>query len=222
MPHPDLEPSCLWAHSAPYDGRARHLLSDHLYGTAALAERFARPFQAGPLARYGGLIHDVGKAAPDWQAKLAEVEALDHQAEANGHGGRRTPVGIDHKTAGAWLAWTSDLPNKRLGQLVSLIVYGHHGYVRSRRELVELFDPERPGRPTVGELLSATVRRVSGLVPEIMQRDVMALPPWFTAVPPDERVLAAELLTRLVAHGGGHPPGWPRIATARSTCGTAW
>jgi hypothetical protein len=120
VPHPDLEPSCLWAHSAPYDGRARHLLSDHLYGTAALAERFARPFQAGPLARYGGLIHDVGKAAPDWQAKLAEVEALDHQAEANGHGGRRTPVGIDHKTAGAWLAWTSDLPNKRLGQLVSL------------------------------------------------------------------------------------------------------
>ena len=105
---------------------------------------------------------------------------------------------------------------------MSLIVYGHHGYVRSRRELVELFDPERPGRPTVGELLSATVRRVSGLVPEIMQRDVMALPPWFTAVPPDERVLAAELLTRLVAHGGGHPPGWPRIATARSTCGTAW
>jgi hypothetical protein len=45
VPHPDLEPSCLWAHSAPYDGRARHLLSDHLYGTAALAERFARPFK---------------------------------------------------------------------------------------------------------------------------------------------------------------------------------
>ena len=196
---PGLEPSCLWAHSAPDEDRARHLLADHLYGTAALAERFARPFQAGPLARYGGLIHDVGKAAPDWQARLAEVEALDHQAAAEGHGGRRTPVGIDHKTAGAWLAWTAGPPNGRLGQLVSMIVYGHHGYVRSRRELAELFDPEQPGQTAAGGQLSATIRRVSGLVPEIMQRDVMGLPPWFAAVPPDERLLAAELLTRMVA-----------------------
>jgi CRISPR-associated endonuclease/helicase Cas3 len=89
VPHPDLEPSCLWAHSAPYDGRARHLLSDHLYGTAALAERFARPFQAVPLARYGGLIHDVGKAAPDWQAKLAEVEAP--RSSGGGERARRAP-----------------------------------------------------------------------------------------------------------------------------------
>ena len=189
----------MWAHSAPHDGRARHLLADHLYGTAALAEGFARPFQAGPLARYGGLIHDVGKAAPGWQAKLAEVEALDHQAAAEGDSGRRTPVGIDHKTAGAWLAWNAGPPNKRLGELVGLIVYGHHGYVRSKGELAELFDPERPGQPAAGEQLSATVRRLSGLVPEIMQRDVMALPPWFAAVPPHERLLAAELLTRLVA-----------------------
>src|SRR5258705_56826 len=95
----DLEPLCLWAHSAPDEDRARHLLADHLYCTAALAARF-------------------------------------------------------------------DLER--------------------RRQAVE------------GQL-PATIGRVSGLVPEIMQRDVMALPPWFAAVPPDERLLAAELLTRMVA-----------------------
>ena len=47
--------------------------------------------------------------------------------------------------------------------------------------------------------LSATIGRVAGLVPEIMRRDVLVLPPWFAAVPRDERLLAAELLTRLVA-----------------------
>jgi CRISPR-associated endonuclease/helicase Cas3 len=189
----------LWAHSAPDEDRARHLLADHLYGTAALAERFARPFDAGPLARYGGLVHDVGKAAPDWQAKLAEVEGLDHQAAAQGQVGRRTRVGIDHKSAGAWLGWTTGPPNRSLGQLVSLIVYGHHGYVRSRSELAELFDPEQPEQPTADEPWSATVERVSELVPEIMQRMVLTLPSWFAAVPPEERLLAGELLTRMVA-----------------------
>ena len=199
MTQPDLGPSCLWAHSAPAAGHSRHLLIDHLRGTAALAELFAEPFQAGPPARYGGLIHDVGKAAPNWQARLAEVEALDHQAAARGERGRRTPVGIDHKTAGALLAWTADQPHRLLGQLVSLIVYGHHGYIRSRGELEDCFDPGRPAPQTGREPLPTTIRRVSGLVPEIMQRDALVLPPWFSAVPRDERLLAAELLTRMVA-----------------------
>jgi CRISPR-associated endonuclease/helicase Cas3 len=194
-----LEASCLWAHSAPCAGRARHPLVDHLQGTADLAERFAELFGAGALARYAGLIHDVGKAAPDWQARLAEVEALDHQAAAMGRGGRRTPVGIDRKMAGSWLAWTADLPARRLGELVSLIVCGHHGYVRSRGDLAECFDPGRPGLTEQEQSLSATIEHVAGLVPAIMRRDVLVLPSWFTAVPRDERLLAAKLLARLVA-----------------------
>ncbi len=191
------EPSCLWAHSAPSSGRSRHLLSEHLYGTAALAERFARPFQAGPLARYGGLVHDIGKAAPDWQEKLLQVEAIDHKA-AGERGDRRTPVGIDHKTAGAWLAWTDPSP-KRPGKLVGLIVYGHHGYIRSKGKLEDAFDPQQPSLPDLEDRAAAAVRRVSRLVPEIVQRDVMALPPWFTGVPSGDRLLASELLTRMVA-----------------------
>jgi CRISPR-associated endonuclease/helicase Cas3 len=199
MTQPDAGPPCLWAHSAPNRNRERHLLADHLYGTGALAEKFAQPFQAGPLARYGGLIHDVGKAAPEWQTKLAEAEAQDHQAATDGHSGRRTRVGVDHKTAGAWLAWSAAPPNRRLGELVSLIVYGHHGYVRSRQELTELFDPERPGPRAVGEQQSTAIARVSALVPEVAPGEVLALPPWFSIVPPEERLLAGELLTRMVA-----------------------
>lgn len=190
------EPSCLWAHSAPSRGRDRHLLSDHLYGTAALAELFARLFQAGPLAHYGGLIHDVGKAAPDWQEKLVQVEAIDH--ETAGERGYRTPVRIDHKTAGAWLAWTDQSP-KRPGKLVSMIVYGHHGYIRSKGELEDAFDPRNPTLPEQVDRAAAAASRVANLVPEILQRDDLTLPPWFTAVPSDERPLARELLTRMVA-----------------------
>jgi len=192
--------SCLWAHSAPDAGRGRHLLAEHLQGTAALAEGFAEPFQAGSLARYGGLVHDVGKASPQWQARLAEVEALDHQAVAEGRGGPRTPVGLDHKTAGAWLAWSAEAPapHRVSGQLLAQVVYGHHGYIRSRRVVRALFEPGRP-EPVVGEAERAAIERVSAVVPEVAPRMLAGLPAWFDDVPREERRLALELLTRMVA-----------------------
>jgi CRISPR-associated endonuclease/helicase Cas3 len=198
MTQPDPGAPCLWAHSAPNPGRERHLLVDHLYGTGALAEEFAQGFQAGPLARYGGLIHDVGKAAPDWQAGLAAAEAKDHQAAAAGQGGRRTRVGVDHKAAGAWLAWSAGPPNRRLGELVGQLVYGHHSHVGSREELKDLFDPGRPD-PAMGEQQLVAIARVSALVPEVARQGAPMLPPWLSAVPPEEGLLAVELLMRMVA-----------------------
>jgi CRISPR-associated endonuclease/helicase Cas3 len=198
MTLPDALVPCLWAHSAPNPGRQRHLLVEHLYGTGVLAEKFALSFQAGPLARYGGLIHDVGKAAPHWQARLAAAEAKDHQAAKAGQGGHRSRVGVDHKTAGAWLAWSAGSPNRRLGELVGQIVYGHHSHIGSREELRWLFDPGQPD-PAVGEQQLAAIARVSALVPEVARQDALMLPPWFSSVPPEERLLAGELLTRMVA-----------------------
>jgi CRISPR-associated endonuclease/helicase Cas3 len=198
MTQPDALAPCLWAHSAPSPDRGRHLLVDHLYGTGVLAEKFAQSFQAGPLARYAGLIHDVGKAAPDWQAGLAAAEAKDHQAAKAGQGGRRTRVGVDHKTAGAWLAWSAGSPNRRLGEVVGQVVYGHHSHVGSRQELKDLFDPGLPD-PAVREQQLAAIARVSALVPEVAWQDALMLPLWFSAVPPEEGLLAAELLTRMVA-----------------------
>jgi len=196
MAQPDMDVPCLWAHSARSGDEARHLLADHLQGTAALAEEFARPFGAGALARYGGLVHDTGKAAPKWQAGLLEAEARDRKAAAEGRSGSRSPVGIDHKVAGAWLAWSA--PHGRAGQFVGQIVYGHHGYIRSRQELKELFDPERPS-PSVGDRELAAIARVSAIVPEVSRREMLELPQWLASVPREERLLAAELLTRMVA-----------------------
>jgi CRISPR-associated endonuclease/helicase Cas3 len=193
-----MQQSCLWAHSAPSIARARHLLSDHLYGTAALAERFASPFHGGSLARYAGLVHDVGKAAPDWQERLIDVEALDHQVSGEA-GRRRTRVGIDHKTAGAWLAWTADPSPGRPGKLVSLVIHGHHGSLRSWGDQEDAFDPQSPALPSLRQQAESAIRRASGVVPEIMRRDVMALPPWFASVPAGRRRVAADLLVRMVA-----------------------
>jgi CRISPR-associated endonuclease/helicase Cas3 len=199
MGQADLGPPCLWAHSAPAAGRERHLLADHLRGTAALADRFGAVFGAGPLAGYGGLVHDVGKASPEWQARLAEVEALDHRA-AEGRGGRRTPVGRDHKRAGAWLAWSADAPgpHRVSGQLIGQLVLGHHGSLRSRREVKALFDPGRPD-PAAGPQQRAAIERVRAAVPEVSCHKLPGLPSWFDGVPRDEQTLALELLTRMVA-----------------------
>jgi hypothetical protein len=63
----------------------RHLLADHRRSTAALARRFGAEFQAGDLTGALGRFHDVGKAAPIWQAGLVRDESV----------GAR--VGLDHK-----------------------------------------------------------------------------------------------------------------------------
>ena len=84
------------------DGREQTVL-EHLTGTAALAEAFARPFGAEEQAVLAGLAHDIGKYSAAFQRRL--------------HGGRK----VDHATAGAYECW-------KLGQLyAAFAVAGHHG-----------------------------------------------------------------------------------------------
>ena len=87
----------LWAHSV--NGRGiRHLLADHLRGTAALARTFGDAFGAGELAGYLGLTHDVGKSECGWQQGLLAVDGT--------HGS----VGIDHSSVGSTMAITISTP----------------------------------------------------------------------------------------------------------------
>lgn len=61
------------------DGQVQSV-RDHLEGVALRAERFGEAFGAGPHAYRTGLLHDVGKYAPDVQRRMADPE---HTAKVN-------------------------------------------------------------------------------------------------------------------------------------------
>lgn len=77
----------LYAHSESSTTGMKHLISDHLMGTASLAGFFAEPFGEAERAFSMGLCHDVGKAGELGQLRL--------QGKVKN---------IDHWSAGAWLA----------------------------------------------------------------------------------------------------------------------
>ncbi|OXS54194.1 hypothetical protein B1A99_26745 [Cohnella sp. CIP 111063] len=84
-----------------------HALSDHLYGTAEKAERFAGYFQSGSIGKILGYSHDYGKNSSDFQTRL------------EGSSQR-----VDHKTAGALLVHKKyPFP---YGLIMAYAVYGHH------------------------------------------------------------------------------------------------
>ncbi len=107
-----------YAHSANAAG-VKHDLINHLEGVADLAEQFAIRFGAGEMAHVVGLLHDIGKANPKFQAYL------------EGQG-----PSVDHKGAGAVVAGNCLEP-------LALIVAGHHGGLRERAELKTSWLPER-------------------------------------------------------------------------------
>lgn len=61
------------------------LLSEHLQGTAKLAEMFAAKFGKGDWGYCSGLLHDIGKYSMEFQQKI--------QKNLN--------IKVDHSTAGA-------------------------------------------------------------------------------------------------------------------------
>ncbi len=90
------------AHRAQ-DGREQPL-REHLRGTAALAERFAKPFGAEGLAHELGLAHDLGKYSQAFQRRLRGAE-----------------LSVDHSTAGAQEI------SRVFGWSAAYCVAGHHG-----------------------------------------------------------------------------------------------
>ena len=112
----------MYAHSRNADGQ-RHLLVDHLRGTAGRAEGFASAFGAEEVAGLVGLWHDLGKFNPEFQDYLlrCEVEPSSHTR------------GPDHKAAGARLALS------HLGPL-GLLIQGHHGGLQAQVDLKTWLD----------------------------------------------------------------------------------
>lgn len=87
------------------------LLSDHLIAVGDLSKINANRFNGGEIARYAGLLHDLGKYCPEFFERL------------NGSSKR-----VDHATHGAKLAverWGDD-SNYKLGKIIAYCIAGHH------------------------------------------------------------------------------------------------
>jgi len=160
----------VWAHST--NGNRRHALVDHLRGTAELAARFARPFGGDRVAWWLGLLHDAGKASCAWQEGLDRAEAKDG------------PVGIDHKTLGARLAFELGLGK------FALAVEGHHGGLGSPPALAKRL---RSLTPADRQRHADADGVLAGLLPELAAAGAVELPAGWEADP-----LVGEMALRLV------------------------
>jgi CRISPR-associated endonuclease Cas3-HD len=101
------------AHSANAEG-AVHDLEEHLIDVAATAAGFATVFGSANYARAAGLWHDLGKNAPDFQARIEP----DAHVETG-------PGRLDHSSAGA--VYAVDQLGRGTGLPVAFTIAGHHG-----------------------------------------------------------------------------------------------
>jgi CRISPR-associated endonuclease/helicase Cas3 len=109
--------SGVWAHSKNEVGE-RHDLVAHLTAVAAMAKKFAEPFDGGELAYWAGLWHDLGKFHPEFQEYLFACELNPGREQR----------GPDHKGAGATVA-------AKWGGLLAFLVAGHHGGLHASGDL---------------------------------------------------------------------------------------
>lgn len=107
MPKHQSNQPVYYAHSGALEDLSdAQTLFDHLSKVSEIAEQNAQWFGAEELAKYAGLLHDLGKYCPEFLMRL--------------QGGK---VRVDHATAGAHIAverW------QLTGKLLAYCIAGHH------------------------------------------------------------------------------------------------
>ena len=126
------------AHIREIDGQPQSL-SEHLFGTAHLTERFASKVGLGQQGRIVGLLHDAGKASIEFCNYIKSANHLltydeDEYLDPVSNKGR-----IDHSSAGAQLIhefFKDKAVNKlQTSQILSLVIASHH------TGLIDCLDP---------------------------------------------------------------------------------
>lgn len=113
-------PTRLVAHTPPVHGGDWHYLDDHLLAVANAAREHAGAFGAGDLAWWAGILHDAGKASPEFQDYLWKCAT-----EPN----RKHPT-VDHKGAGV-------LRSMKIHEPLAVLIQGHHGGLLDAQRLLE-------------------------------------------------------------------------------------
>lgn len=96
-----------------------HKLSDHLEGTARLAENFASKFNSGAWGKAAGLAHDAGKGRVEWQRYLKVQSGYDEEAHLEGKAWKITHAIHGAKLVEKWFG-------KEIGRCLAYCIAGHH------------------------------------------------------------------------------------------------
>ena len=110
------------AHTPPQNSTKWHPLKCHLFKVAKLAKKFGNKFNAGELAYYAGLWHDLGKYNPEFQEYLKECDRATKLGEKPPY--QKVP----HAKYGAKLASEKFQP-------LAPLIYGHHAGLPKRADL---------------------------------------------------------------------------------------
>ncbi|NOS76096.1 MAG: CRISPR-associated helicase Cas3' [Methyloglobulus sp.] len=107
MPTQQSNQTVYYAHSGKLEDLSDgQTLFDHLSKVSEIAEQNAQWFGANELAKYAGLLHDLGKYCPEFLKRL--------------QGGKTR---VDHATAGAQIAFNRW---QLMGKLLAYCIAGHH------------------------------------------------------------------------------------------------
>ena len=141
----------LFAHTPDAAGRW-HALAKHLRSVASQAQSFAGSTGAGELAYWAGLLHDLGKASPEFQRYLRDCHRADQEGRPPPRAGS-----APHKQMGAKIA------RDRLADPLAVVILGHHAGMPGRAlASEELRGPKAAAAPdclqTISEELPALAR----------------------------------------------------------------
>ncbi|WP_394796632.1 CRISPR-associated helicase Cas3' [Armatimonas sp.] len=161
-----------------------HAYTDHVQEVTRRATEFAVPFHGEALARYVGLLHDLGKLTPQFQQYLKDCAA----------GIPRKPGSAPHKQHGARVAF-DDLRvvmGEDIAGIVAGLIHGHHGGMKERS--AALNDTQQRGASA--KLVQALREQAAQIHPEFSAP--VPDPAHLFPMPHATDQLTAEMYVRLV------------------------